>query len=415
MITYELTMACPPKGHDFLLIKRKSSCYQQDGILYYYCDHHKVGSMLREMQVTTRKPSVIILTALLTLLVVLFTGCGSEVAPTGVPPVAKTGTPVKLVFTTQPSEATAGLPLEPQPVIAAVDEQGNIVTSYLGLVMLTITEGSGVSGAHLFGGRRAGLVNGIVEFREVSIDKAGVGYTLTATCSNLLPATSQPFSVSPGAPYKLAFTVQPSRGIAGSPFTTPPEVTVQDNCGNTVADYEGSVTMALTYGSTQGEAVLSGTTTVRVVNGVARFTDLSINRTLPEYELTATAEGLIQANSDTFKISAASPAKLEFTVQPSGAEVGQPFAIQPKVAIEDIYGNVVTTSRASVTLSITQGTGTAGAILSGTKTLIAEGGLGGLAVFSDLSIDQAGSGYTLTATSTGLTSATSQAFDVVAP
>jgi hypothetical protein len=371
--------------------------------------------MLREMQVPIRKPAVMILTVLLALLVVLFTGCESEVAPTGVPPVAKTGQPVKLVFTTQPSEATAGLPLEPQPVVAAVDEQGNIVTSYLGLVMLTITEGSGVSGARLLGGRKAGLVNGIVAFRAASIDKAGVGYTLTATCSNLPPAISQPFSVSPGAPYKLAFTAQPSGGIAGSPFTTPPEVTVQDNCGNTVVDYEGSVTMALTYGATPGGAVLSGATTVRVVNGVARFTDLSINRSLPEYELTATAEGLIQANSDTFKISAASPAKLEFTVQPSEAEVGQPFEIQPKVAIVDIYGNVVTSSRASVTLSITQGTGTAGAILSGTKTLIAEGALGGLADFSDLSINQAGSGYTLTTTSSGLTSATSQAFDVVAP
>ncbi len=356
-----------------------------------------------------------ILTVLLALLVVLFTGCESEVAPTGVPPVAKTGTPVKLVFTTQPSEVTAGLPSEPQPIVAAVDEQGNIVTSYLGLVVLTITEGSGVSGARLFGGKMSGLVNGIVEFREVSIDKAGVGYTLTATCSNLPPATSEPFSVSPGAPHNLAFTVQPSRGIAGSPFTTQPEVTVQDDCGNTVAAYEGSVTMALTYGAMSSGAVLSGTTTVRVVNGVARFTDLSINRTLPEYELTATGEGLIQATSGTFKISPASPAKLEFTVQPSGAEVGQPFEIQPKVAVEDIYGNVVTSSRASVTLSITQGTGTAGAILSGTKTLIAEGALGGLSDFSDLSIDQAGSGYTLTATSSGLTSAISQAFDVVAP
>jgi hypothetical protein len=44
-----------------------------------------------------------------------------------------------------------------------------------------------------------------------------------------------------------------------------------------------------------------------------------------------------------------------------------------------------------------------------------EDGLEGLAKFTDLSIDQAGSGYMLTVVSSGLTSATSQAFDVVTP
>jgi len=367
-----------------------------------------------KMKVTTRKLSATVLAVLLAMLVTLVTGCESEVGPTTIPPV-KIGTPVKLVFNAQPSEAIAGLPFDPQPVVAAVDEEGNIVTSYRGLAMLTITAGTGTSGARLLGGTTAGLLNGIVEFRNISIDKTGDGYTLTVTCGTLASATSKPFTVSPGAPYKLAFITQPSRGVAGSPFTTQPEVIVQDSCGNTVTSYEGSVTLALTYGSMPSGAVLSGTTTIPVINSRARFTDLSINKTHPEYELTATSEGLFQTTSKTFKISPATPAKLEFTVQPSGAKAGTSFETQPKVAIEDIYGNVVTTSRASVTVSIAPGTGTPGAILSGTKTLIAESGLGGLAEFTDLSIDQAGSGYMLMATSSGLASVTSQAFDVATP
>jgi len=366
------------------------------------------------MKVTTRKPLAIIIAVLLAVLVILITGCESEVAPTTVSP-AKMGTPVRLVFTVQPSEAAAGLPFNPRPVVAAVDEQGNIVTTYRGRVVLTITAGTGTSGAHLFGGINVGLVNGLVEFRDLFIDKAGAGYTLTATCRNLEPATSKPFTVSPGPPYELAFTVQPSGGVAGSPFTTPAEVTVQDRFGNTVTGYEGAVTIAFLYGSKPRGAVLSGITTVRVVNSKARFTDLTINKAYPEYKLTATSPDLCQTTSQTFGISAATPAKLEFTVQASGARAGTPFETQPKVAVEDIYGNVVTSSRASVTVSITPGTGTAGAILSGTKTLIAESGLGGLAEFTDLSIDQAGSGYMLTATSSGLASTTSQPFDVVAP
>jgi len=316
----------------------------------------------------------------------------------------------------QPGEkATARSTFDTQPVVAVKDTEGNVVTSYRGHVVLTITEGTGARKAILFGGTTVAIVNGMVEFRELSIDKAGTGYTLTATSGTLATGTSTPFTILPGAPAKLTFAIQPSGGIAGSPLTTQPEVTVQDLYRNTVTSYEGSVTLAITYGSGLSGTALSGTTTVRVVNSVARFTDISIDVAIPGYQLTAMSDSLESATSRPFTILPGAPAKLGFTVQPSGAKAGTPFETQPKVAVEDIYGNVVTSSRASVTLSIIPGTDTAGAILSGTKTLFAEGGLGGLSVFTDLSIDRAGSGYMLTATSSGLTSATSQAFDVVAP
>jgi hypothetical protein len=87
------------------------------------------------------------------------------------------------------------------------------------------------------------------------------------------------------------------------------------------------------------------------------------------------------------------------------------FAPQPVVTVEDAGGKVVTTSNASITLSITAGTGTNGAVLSGTATIAA---VNGVATFSGLSINLAGSGYTLTATSTGLTNAVSNALAVSA-
>jgi len=356
-----------------------------------------------------RKLSVISLTILLAVLIIL-PGCGgSGVSPTPTPTAAPA---VKLVFTTQPTEAKANVPFDPQPVVAVEDEEGNIATGYKGLVVLTITAGTGTSGAQMWGGTKLALTNGVVKFKDLYIDKAGSAYTLTAICGNLSSATSKPFTVLPGPPAKLIFSIQPSGGVAGSPLTTQPEVTVQDAGGNTVTGYEGSVTLAITYGSGTQAAVLSGTTTVHVINSTAQFTDLSINRTSPEYTLTATSPGLVSAKSRIFQISAAAPTKLEFTVQLEGAKAGEPFETQPKVAVMDIYGNVVTSSRASITVSITPDTGTAGAILSGTKTLVAEDAMGGLSAFVNLSIDRAGSGYTLTATSAGLTSATSAPFDV---
>lgn len=369
-------------------------------------------------RVAVRKLLVTGLTVLLAGLMVLFTGCGLGVAPTVVPSSSSAVTPgpaVKLAFITQPVGAGAGSAFDTQPVVAVEDAQGNKVTTYRGLVVLTITAGTVARDANLFGGTTIVLVNGIVAFRDISIDKAGTGYTLTATSGTLAPVTSTPFTILPGAPAKLAFTIQPVGGVAGSPLTTQPEVTVQDLHGNTATSYEGSVTLAITPGSGPSRAVLSGTTTVHAINGVGQFTDVSIDKADPGYTLTTMSDSLEPALSLPFTILAGAPTKLEFTVQPSGAKAGTPFETQPKVAVEDSYGNVVTSSRASMILSITPGTGIARAILSGTKTLVAEGALGGVAEFTDLSIDRAGSGYMLTATSSGLTSATSQAFDVSAP
>jgi hypothetical protein len=64
-----------------------------------------------------------------------------------------------------------------------------------------------------------------------------------------------------------------------------------------------------------------------------------------------------------------------------------------------------------VAVAIAAGAGTAGAALSGTTTVAA---VAGVATFADLSIDSAGTGYTLTATSGALIADVSAAFDITA-
>jgi len=96
--------------------------------------------------------------------------------------------------------------------------------------------------------------------------------------------------------------------------------------------------------------------------------------------------------------------KLGFTVQPTTTTAGTAFSVT--VAVQDQFGRTVPASSASVTLALNAGNG---ATLLGTKTVSATQGV---ATFSGLSIQKAGTGYTLTATSTGLTSATSDAFNI---
>jgi len=75
----------------------------------------------------------------------------------------------------------------------------------------------------------------------------------------------------------------------------------------------------------------------------------------------------------------------------------------------DALGNRAAHFTGAVTVALTAGTGTAGATLSGATTVAA---VDGVAIFSTLSVDRVGNGYTLAAAAAGLTGATSTAFEI---
>jgi alpha-tubulin suppressor-like RCC1 family protein len=100
------------------------------------------------------------------------------------------------------------------------------------------------------------------------------------------------------------------------------------------------------------------------------------------------------------------PLVLAFVTQPAGASGGTPFTTQPVVEVLDATGNRAVGTPATITVELRSNPG--GGSLSGTATVTAANGL---ASFTDLRIDKAGTGYTLTAKFGGST-AVSQAFDV---
>jgi Pro-kumamolisin, activation domain len=102
------------------------------------------------------------------------------------------------------------------------------------------------------------------------------------------------------------------------------------------------------------------------------------------------------------------PTKLVFTMEPN-ASYASGATITVKVSVEDSLGNVVTANTSAVTMSLSGGTG--GATLGGTKTVNA---VAGVATFSNLTVDKAGSGYALNATDGALTGAASSTFNITA-
>ena len=112
----------------------------------------------------------------------------------------------------------------------------------------------------------------------------------------------------------------------------------------------------------------------------------------------------------SLQIPAPPASKLVFGQSPTTTTAGLPIVPAVTVQAQNILNNVDSNSTAAVTVGITSGTGTSGAVLSGTTTVNV---VNGVATFAGLSIDVAGTGYTLTATSGSLTAGTSNPFNII--
>src|SRR5205807_5727304 len=94
--------------------------------------------------------------------------------------------------------------------------------------------GSNPGGATLSGTTPVAAVSGVATFFDLSVDKAGTGYTLTASASGVPSVTSTAFDVTPGTATQLAFTVQPANTVAGAVVSLYVMVTALDAERNSV-------------------------------------------------------------------------------------------------------------------------------------------------------------------------------------
>jgi len=104
-------------------------------------------------------------------------------------------------------------------------------------------------------------------------------------------------------PLHLAFTVEPSTTLPLMAIQPAVQVTVLDAGGNPITSFNGPVTIAIGHnGGILIPGTLSGTTTVTAVNGVATFSNLSIDQLGNGYTLVVSAAGVTGAESRTFNI-----------------------------------------------------------------------------------------------------------------
>ena len=309
----------------------------------------------------------------------------------------------KLTFTVHPRSTTVGENITPPVVVEILNELGQRVEREDRLITLTI--GHNPSGGALLGTITQTAVNGRATFHILSIDKAGSGYSLKASASSLEGATSQNFNILPWQPIQLAFARQPVDTVAGTALEPALQVEVLDVNGLRVPTAEQLITLAIS--SNPGGGILSGTLTQKAAGGLATFPGLSIDRPAEAYGLLATATGLNDSQSVKFDILPRPATKLVFAIHPRDTVAGETLAPDLVVEIQNELGERITAASHPITLAI--GSNPAGGTLLGTLTMAA---VEGRATFPGLKIEKAGEGYTLAASTTGLTNATSQSFNI---
>ena len=218
-------------------------------------------------------------------------------------------------------------------------------------------------------------------------------------------------TVTVGTPTKLAFVQGPTNTAAGAAITPAVKVAVEDANGN-IETSDNATQVSLAFGKNPGGGVLSGGSAVTVVSGIATFSALSINIVGTGYTLTASSTpSYTAATSAAFNITPGASAKLAFLQGPSNTSAGSAITPAVEVAVEDANGNIETSDNATK-VSLVIGTNPAGGVLSGGSAVTV---VTGIATFPGLSINVAGNGYTLTASSTpSYTAATSAAFNISA-
>lgn len=227
--------------------------------------------------------------------------------------------------------------------------------------------------------------------------------SITATSAGL---SGSPFTVTATAvastPARLEFTAVPATGTAGAALAPALTVTARDAFGNVATSFTGNVTLAALGANPPS---VGGTLTRPAVAGVATFADLVLTQAL-SVEFEATSGALIADTSAAITVGPAAAARLEFTQQPVGAVAGDNFLPPVSVTARDAFGNIATGFTGAVTLARLTGPA---ATLRGTVT---QSAVAGVATFADLNIREAGTGFSLSASATGLVPDTSATFGI---
>ena len=255
-----------------------------------------------------------------------------------------------LEFNDQPEDTEAGETM-PEVTVDAIFLGGVRDLTFEGEV--TIALGNNPGGATLSGTLTVNANNGRAHFEDLSIDRAGSGYTLIVSTSdlpNLPTATSDAFAITPGPASGATSTItaDPTSIPADGGSTSTITVELRDEFGNPLTgggDAVGLSTTAGTVGSVSDQG--NGTYTATLTSSTTAAT--------------ATVSGTVNGNpiTDTATVEftpVASGATSQITADPTSIPADGSSTSTITVQLRDASGNPLTEGGDDVDLSTTAGT-----------------------------------------------------------
>jgi hypothetical protein len=243
----------------------------------------------------------------------------------------------KLAFGQQPTTTTSMLTISPQVTVRVLDAANALVTT--STVPVTLALGNNPPGGTLSGTLTKSAVNGVATFPDLSVAKAGTGYTLRASGPGLTSASSATFVIIRGPASRLRFVAQPTGGDPGQPFPVQPRVAVVDAGGNLASSGSGAasnISLALEPGSGPGGARLRCTANpFNATAGVAAFTGCALDLAATGYRLRATSGTLSPAVTDPFAVGAFNRPPVVSVGGPYGVAEGSALSLTPAVSDPD--------------------------------------------------------------------------------
>ena len=252
------------------------------------------------------------------------------------PPVPVGGPAYQLVFVQEPSNGDAGVAWSSQPSVAILDRNGNVVTTDLSPVSLTITTNTGTAGAVLSQYCTGVESSGVVNFAGCSINTAGLNYQLTATDPGsgggaLVPAISSAFNIYTQLSQPVITSLVPSTTQGGA-------VTVTFT-GSTNAPAGETYTVTacanagVGFGCVTQNNFTSGSDLTGLTPGTGYYVTVTANAPTPLYlPATSATAGPAQAS---VQLNAPGTPTLAFGMVPGSIEVS--FATPTPVAVGQTY------------------------------------------------------------------------------
>ena len=289
----------------------------------------------------------------------------------------------------------SGVPFSTQPTVTILDAAGDIVSNATTLVTATAS-GAGT----LTGTTSVNAASGVATFTNLALGGVGstsISFTTATPGLIAVGSTTSAALTTTQTARQLVVTTQPGGAASRAVLSPQPIVRVLDAAGLPMAGVPVTVAVA------SGTGTLSGPpTVVSSATGYAAFANLSVSGGgLVSLTFAANVPG-VTVTSNAFTVTPGL-VRLKAASSLTSAESGIPFNVSVE-AIDD-FGVRLTTATGTVSVAWT---GTGGTLVGTLTAPMADG----LATFSDLKVNGAGTG-TLNFTSTGMIDVSTAAFAVV--